>query len=759
MKEENRCNRVKNFIISEVAASTVLGFVIIVGILFTAFGIFTAVQVPLWTKETEAVHAAKMPLEFAELDSAIDTAILRNDSSSSGCRVEMKPDSVPVVGIQASAGMLEFDNASEKFCFMACAPGEEIPHNLSAPGWNSTPCKFSDANYTKCHVVTQDYGAELALESSEGDIIYDSGGVEELSGSFQCNKFEVIGTGTTLYTSNLNIYAREITIGSGSEINANGRGSAGGIQDHDGKGDEPGRNNAENNSAGGGGAGHGGAGGAGGASWWGVGGAGGSKYERPTDDKEALAGSGGGGGSTGELMPGSSQIIAGEGGNGGGYIFLHAPIINIAGKLSVNAGNGGPGGGYDDSCGGGGGGGSGGSILLKGDYVTVSSTGTFSAKGGNGGKGGMHYNRGHNVTDTDGAGGGGGAGGLIKIFYDSSLSFSGPPPDVAGGANGTSGKNYSGFYNPSTDGENGTNGSVNNTKIPYTPYVCYYATGYLTSEAYNTTTPLVFYGNMTWNATLKEDTSIVMKVRTSLDKNMTYAMPWDDYDCPPVVNGTDISDLPSVSDGNQYIQWRAEFMTFDLSKTPVLHWVNISYEYGIPFIVNTSGSIRYRSQYTDYRNFELVYAQGATLKKQAKGELIVSEPSITIRNINTSNLKYTKLIITAINLTGDNNTLNGGFHAAITPYDSTSKLITGGLYFTNLSINITTDYPDVWRKWFNDTCSKADLEYGTDPGNYDITRSGTHFLEVVFYGSETRPVKIWLKSAGAKIKLETIMVE
>ena len=756
MSQRQQQYRCKNIFVSECAVSTALGFVIITGILVSAFCILMAVQVPQMTKETEASHAAGVPLEFAAIDSAIDMAILRGGSSGSECRLDMKPDSVPAVGVHASAGTLVFDNSAEDFRFKACAPGE-VPPAGSPPSWNSTPSNFSSyPEKNKVHVATQDYGAELKVECLEDNIIYDSGDVEELSGSFQCNKFAVTG-GTILRTSNLNIYAREITIELGSEINADGRGSAGGIQDHSGKGSGPGGNNANHNSTGGGGAGHGGNGGAGGTSWWGAGGTGGSAYEDPTDDKEALAGSGGGGGSTGEPMPGSSQIIAGEGGNGGGYIFLHAPIINIAGKLFANAGNGGPGGSWDDSCGGGGGGGSGGCILLKGDYVAVSSSGTFSAKGGNGGKGGMHYNRGHDVIDTDGAGGGGGAGGLIKIFYDSNLTFSGHTPDVAGGAGGTRGGNWGGSYNPSTDGEAGASGFFDpaGTWIPYSPHVCYYATGYLESDIYNTTTPLVCYGNMTWNATTDADTDIILKVRSSFNKSMdeNCTLSWDDS--PPVINGTDISDLPSVSDGHQYIQWRAEFLTFDLAKTPVLHWVNVSYEYGIPFIVNTSGSIRYSSQYTDMCNFKLVYAQGATIKNQTGGELMVSDPSISISTGKQGDLNFTKLIITAINLTGSNKTLSGGFRATIKPYDTDAELITGGLYYTDFTINITTEYPEVWAKWFNSTCKDAGLEFGTTPGNYNITGNGTHAkpLSIAFYGNETRPIKIWLKSAEAEIEL------
>ena len=257
---------------------------------------------------------------------------------------------------------------------------------------------------------------------------------------------------------------------------------------------------------------------------------------------------------------------------------------------------------------------------------------------------------------------------------------------------------------------------------------------------------------MTWNATTDADTDIILKVRSSFNKSMdgNCTLSWDD--CPPVVNGTDISDLPSVSDGHQYIQWRAEFLTFDLAKTPVLHWVNLSYEYGIPFIVNSSGCIRYSSHYTDMRNFELIYAHGAMIKNQTEGVLMVSDPPISITRGTHGYLNYTKLIITAINLTGSERAPTSEF-VTITPYDTNSELITGGLYYKNFTINITTYYLVVWEKWFTDTCEDACLVNGTDPGNYNIAREENR-LQISFCGDETRPINIWLKSAEAGIAMK-----
>lgn len=131
---------------------------------------------------------------------------------------------------------------------------------------------------------------------------------------------------------------------------------------------------------------------------------------------------------------------------------------------------------------------------------------------------------------------------------------------------------------------------------------------------------------------------------------------------------------------------------------------------------------------------------------------MLQSPPISI----TKQGDVTKLIISSTNLTGIERTFSGGFQTSIKPSYRDSALITGGLNFLNLTINITTDYPNVWKQWFNDTCKEAGLEYGTNPGKYFIHGDGTSAnpLQVIFYGNETRPVNVWLKSSEARIEIE-----
>ncbi|MFZ2071760.1 MAG: hypothetical protein WAV32_09255 [Halobacteriota archaeon] len=225
----------------------------------------------------------------------------------------------------------------------------------------------------------------------------------------------------------------------------------------------------------------------------------------------------------------------------------------------------------------------------------------------------------------------GGSGGRIKVLYETDFNYTGEFIARAKVDNGTGGAGgvCDGAGVNGRAGSSGEPGTRYEHAFPYTPPICHYDVGYLVSNVtsaeghvgHDTNTSLVCYGTMAWYETVDEDTNIIMKVRTSINASMLGAMDWKD--CPEVTNGQDISDLSSVSDGHRYIQWRAELVTYDLAKTPVLHSVNISYEYGIPFLVNSSGSIRYSSQYRNLPNFKLVYEHGAIIKNQTEGEIML----------------------------------------------------------------------------------------------------------------------------------------
>ena len=626
--------RRRTFVQAADAQASALGFVIVLGILLGATSLYLGFNVPKWTAEYEFAHESKVSQDFSDLSAAIDMAIVSEDpTASSSAVIGMEPERVQLVGLFATGGTLQFDPENERFACIAALPNETVINEGDVSSWNSTASNF--LSYDKYHVVTSlEEGAKLALELKE-ERVYDSGSNVSLGGEFWCSNFSVIN-GTTLTTHMLLIHAATITIGPNSSIRADAGGFAGGKLlvnspnppiSEPGEGPGGGRppsSNPYHYGAGGGGAGHNSSGGQGGTSHYGAGGSGGPTYGNATNISTADIGSGGASGRSGVAISGVGYFEGGFGGNGGGTLFLDAPMITIQGTVSADGEEGHYSRDEDlaiDSAGGGGGGGSGGTILLKGGKINI--LGNLSARGGNGANGALACDGPEdNEYVSNGAGGGGGCGGRIKIFNGTALTPSNwiEHVNVSGG---TGGKGGIGTPLDCEDptipefGRNGTAGglgSIRNISIEYSESIPHYPSGYLISNVtasrgfigYNVSdTSLIRYGTMTWGETTPSGTNIALKARTSQNENMTDALPWED--CPEVTKGQNIANLPSVSDGHQYIQWRAELVTMDRSRTPTLTWVNISYEYGLPILMTASGCIEFGSQYLYHPNYKLIY--------------------------------------------------------------------------------------------------------------------------------------------------------
>ena len=75
-------------------------------------------------------------------------------------------------------------------------------------------------------------------------------------------------------------------------------------------------------------------------------------------------------------------------------------------------------------------------------------------------------------------------------------------------------------------------------------------------------------------------------------------------------------------------------------------------------------------------------------------------------------------------------------------------------------MNFYTAHPEAWYDWFNKTCEKAGLNWSKPPVNwskapvYYINDSATDRLQVVFYGNETYPIRLWLKRERVEVEIE-----
>ncbi len=170
-----------------------------------------------------------------------------------------------------------------------------------------------------------------------------------------------------------------------------------------------------------------------------------------TLNQDGGKGLGPGGGYPGRSNPGMSYGGAGGGGGFGltgnnGYNDSSALGGNTYGNINilpVIGGSGGGGGGGRGSSGGGGGGGGGAILIASSGTITISSTGSITANGGNG--------AGTTAAPiwSSGGGGGGGSGGAIKLMADTiagegTISASGGSGGVTPGTSITGGSGGSG---------------------------------------------------------------------------------------------------------------------------------------------------------------------------------------------------------------------------------------------------------------------------------------------------------------------------
>jgi len=263
----------------------------------------------------------------------------------------------------------------------------------------------------------------------------------------------------------------------------------------------------------------------------------------------------------------------------------------------------------------------------------------------------------------------------------------------------------------------------------------------------------VKYGDFSWYTQLPFNTQITLKLRSDMFPNMTHAKDW--YDCPAIesndgVNTISLSDVPSVSDGHRYIQYRAEFKTWNPMLTPTL--LNTSVNFSSPsenvVLTNSLGALTFASNYYYLPDHALTYENGAVIKSQEEGGFVVSNSVFSFNKTNGS----TSVRISLINLTGSPAALIGAPVNVVRLFQSNSddELIADNLSYPNLTVTITTNYPAIWGAWLNQTLETSGLIESYD---YAVTRSANNSVIVDFYGHEDG-VRLYLEKNTVLVDLQ-----
>jgi hypothetical protein len=105
----------------------------------------------------------------------------------------------------------------------------------------------------------------------------------------------------------------------------------------------------------------------------------------------------------------------------------------------------------------------------------------------------------------------------------------------------------------------------------------YMNSGHMESSVYDVGTGngSSVFGVVWWQEHLNGQ-QLRIKVRSALDSLMNGAAPW--YLCTPATNGQNLSELPSVTNGHRYIQYRAEFETDSIDLSSSLRGISIYYD-------------------------------------------------------------------------------------------------------------------------------------------------------------------------------------
>ncbi|TGC09414.1 DUF7289 family protein [Methanolobus halotolerans] len=147
------------------------------------------------------------------------------------------------------------------------------------------------------------------------------------------------------------------------------------------------------------------------------------------------------------------------------------------------------------------------------------------------------------------------------------------------------------------------------------------------------------------------------------------------------------------------------------------------------------GSITYRSDNSNFVDQEYGYENGALILAQGELSLMRQSPSIGIRK--TDNSTNITLDVNAIRIRGPVRSISSNsIEEVYITYDSSNTLYDNENLFSELTLNIETEYPRAWEMFFEGAVADAGLE----AGEYVLT-SNASAVVITIKGASGEDVK------------------
>ena len=266
------------------------------------------------------------------------------------------------------------------------------------------------------------------------------------------------------------------------------------------------------------------------------------------------------------------------------------------------------------------------------------------------------------------------------------------------------------------------------------------------------------YKNITWYAeNVTGYTDIILKVRTDMFSDMRHATGWDE--CYSVITSGEgrgsfpLYDLTSVSNGHRYVQLRVELKSYDPQKAPTLVNFSIGYNHTTSMkLGESSGSITFSAPYHYLPGMSLTYENGAVIKSQTEGEFIDNRDNRTppfMLSLKKMPDNRTRISMTLVNLTGKEVPGRSGEDVLVRLWLANRELIANGVFYPNVTINITSRYYRAYAKWFNETLREANM----CAEDYELMVNDTQrTVSVEFYGKE-HGVELYLEKITVQVDM------